>query len=100
MFDPRQKAIFEHYGLDHQLGKLVEEARELIEAAEAYRKTKSPAAWPHLLEEFADVLNVGDQLVSHMGFWWLVEKIRDEKIERQLKRMAEEEACKENDGPL
>ena len=100
MFDPRQKAIFEHSGPEHQLKKLIEEARELIEAVDAYSSTKSKEAWPHVLEEMADVINVIDQFAGYTEAWPLIEAIRDRKIERQLKRMAKEEACRKNDGPL
>lgn len=100
MIDPRQQAIFAHYGMDHQLEKFSEEARELVEAIEAYRATKKPQDFLHLLEEFADVLNVGDQIASCTGPWAVINEIREKKIERQLKRIEREKACKENDGPL
>ena len=74
--------------------------RELIEAVDAYSSTKSKEAWPHVLEEMADVINVIDQFAGYTEAWPLIEAIRDRKIKRQLKRMAKEEACRKNDGPL
>lgn len=87
--DPRLKKIADHYGFDAQAEKSIEEMAELIVEIKHHDNYMSA------IEELADVKIMIDQLV------YLVRKDQENaeyfdyesnfKIERQLKRIAEEE---------
>ena len=81
-----QQRIIRHYGYDNQLGKLVEELREL-EQVILYEASNVE----HLKEEIADVLNLIEQIVDYQGWNDDIEEIKEYKIRRQIGRM-------ENDG--
>lgn len=89
MLDPRQKAIFDHYGFHHQLEKLKEECRELIEAVDAFQK-EPLLNWTHVEEEMADVLNLIDQFSGRLYARMRIDEIRERKIARQIERMEKE----------
>lgn len=97
MLDPRQKAIFDHYGFPHQLDKLREECLELVEAIDDF-KAQPVLNWTHVEEEMADVLNVIGQFCGGGLARMRVDDIRDQKLDRQIKRIREEEACAKKDG--
>lgn len=95
--DPRLKKIADYYGFDSQAEKAIEEMAELIVAIKNLKKNDGNEA-DHLVnffEELADVKIMVDQLI------YLHDKTAPEdndvesevefKIERQLKRIAEEE---------
>ena len=77
-----QQRIIRHYGYDNQLGKLVEELREL-EQVILYDSSNTE----HLKEEIADVLNLIEQIVDYQGWNDDVEDIKEYKIARQIRRM-------------
>lgn len=95
--DPRLKKIADHYGFDAQAEKAIEEMAELIVAIKHLKKLDGNEAdyLVHFVEELADVKIMIDQLV------FLVRQgeecaasfdLQTEyKIERTLRRIAEEE---------
>lgn len=98
--DPRLKAIADHYGFDAQTEKAIEEMAELIVAIKNLYKHEGSwvAQVKNFAEELADVKIMIDQLVylyeeSALGASDLKPEI-EFKIERQLKRIAEEELSK------
>lgn len=95
--DPRLKIIADHFGFQAQAEKAIEEMAELMVEIKHIEKRSENSAYDYvrLIEELADVKIMIDQLV------FLVrqgEECADSfdlqteyKIERQLKRIAEEE---------
>ena len=91
MRDERVEKIADHYGLENQIKKLIEESRELITAAVAYLLfEKTEERKDHLIEEAADVAIVIAQIVyllksdEKMSIWI------DYKLDRTVKRMEAE----------
>lgn len=93
--------IADTYGLESQLRQLQEECGELVVAVnklcrkkESNEKCKEYKtfreymdSFNHLAEEIADVENMVSQVKYLMQFELMVEKVRDEKIKRQLARI-------------
>lgn len=84
------KKIADHYGLSHQLMKTVEELNELsIECAKSWEKAEITI---DLISEIADVLVMITQILYLSKFDWNdVEEIMEYKVDRQLRRIKEEE---------
>ena len=82
------KQIFEHYGEEKQLDKLLEESEELIEATMKYQEDKSEANLNHLAEEMADVEIMLRQIKAVVGD--KVDEFIQYKLTRQLKRIENE----------
>lgn len=80
-----KRRIIEHYGYEHQLGKLIEELRELQDAIIYTTQDEE-----HIKEEMADVLNVIDQIVEYKGWAADIYCIKQFKIDRQIKRIESE----------
>lgn len=75
------KLIFDHYGEENQLNKLIEECSELIRAIS--RKDKV-----NILEEVADVQVLIDQFViKDPKFDYSIKLLKVDKVERQIKRI-------------
>lgn len=91
MTDERYDRIIVYYGFYHQSQKLCEECGELISAMMKYNIEPYAKQQEHLLEELADVQVVWRQMVAFLGAEKIVEKIMNDKLERQLKRIEEEE---------
>lgn len=89
--------IANHYGLEHQLVKTVEELNELsLECAKSYRDGSITV---NLINEISDVLVMLYQLV-HLGQieWKDVIEVMEFKVDRQLGRIYKElEDGKEED---
>ena len=83
------KQIFEHYGEENQLDKLLEETEDLIEATMKYQEDKSEANLNHLAEEIADVEIMLRQIKAITGD--KVDEFVQYKLNRQLKRIEQEE---------
>lgn len=83
------RKIAEHYGLRHQLLKLREEARELIDALDEFDHS-NPEAIDHIVEEAADVHVVTQQIVFLLDAQEAFEEMQSFKVHRQLKRMKDE----------
>lgn len=80
--------ISEHYGLSDQLGQTKKELLELIEAIEDYEKSPSIEHYNHVSEEIADVENMTFQIKMLMKSENAVNKIKQFKVDRQLRRIA------------
>ena len=82
--------IADHYGLNHQLMKMVEELNELaLECAKSWKKAEITT---YLISEIADVLVMITQIMYLGKFDWKdVKAIMEYKVDRQLGRISEEE---------
>ena len=93
-------AIISHYGVKHQLKKLIEEVYELIEAAlihECGAGYSDEQAVAHIAEELADCHVILEQLRQHYKVDAdELKKNYDMKIARQLARMVNERREHEN----
>lgn len=99
--EDNEKEIIDHYGLRHQLKYLFSEIYELTEAIieqdiysqiGAYEGNKV-AFKKHTTEEFADVEHILDQIALKLEIARNeVLKVKEQKAERQLKRIEEEKA--------
>lgn len=76
----KQLQIINYYGVEAQKEKLKEEMTEL---AYAYSEE-------NYIEEIADVLNVIQGIVYFMGWEKQILQIQEQKLDRQLKRIAAE----------
>ena len=94
MLDSELLLIANHYGAESQLDQLTEEMAELIVAInhfKRFRKTDNAGiAAENLLEEIADVDLVLSQVKHLLGCRYEVERIKEQKIQRQLERIAKE----------
>lgn len=101
MTDWRIKHIFAHYGKEHQLEKLLEEAYELQEATrnllwliKAYqcadKDERIEKAVDHLAEEISDVRIMCEQIEHGLGIYGKCDYQRKYKLERQIERINEE----------
>ena len=81
--------IINHYGILPQHVVAMEEMAECIKAIS--KVIRNPNAKDNLLEELADVQIMTEQLIEIYGVQEEIAKIKQEKFERQLKRI-------ENDG--
>ena len=79
--------VAEHYGLEAQLEKAVEELTELIEAINGRFFDGDHG----ILSEVSDVYNMLDQLCILTGEGDTVRQIAEQKMIRTIKRMEEEE---------
>ena len=87
-------AIMQHYGAEHQKDILIEECAELIQATEKSRRLDDrPELTADMVEELADVQIMIMQFESIMGYYWseLFERTVEEKLQRQMDRIREEE---------
>ena len=79
------KQIADHYGFTSQADMLVEESAEFTVALNKLRRGYSDA-YEHIKEEVADVLVIAYQL-RHLLGTESIDKIMEEKIQRQLERI-------------
>ena len=93
--DERLKRIADHYGLNDQADKLVEEMAELMVAITHLKKRHENAAdyMDNFVEELADVRIVVEQLIYLLGDDYRSDFDREieSKIKRTLARMQVEE---------
>ena len=82
--------ILDHYGIEHQKAKTIEELAELIVAIQKNLLSDTDGLSREVLEEIADVQIMILQLLSYAGEFSKVYEIMDQKIERQLNRIKEE----------
>lgn len=85
----KQTKVYDHYGLDHQLGKLEEECMELALAIKRFRyNPKIQQGSINVVEEMADVLNLIEQISdnnSNIGrdlHTW-----KEHKVNREIERI-------------
>lgn len=76
----------EKWGLSLQLGMLTEECAELIQAVNKYNRGKGI---DNLVEEIADVEIMTEQINHVMYLKYMVQKVKEQKLQR-LKKMLEE----------
>ena len=88
--DTRIKTIADHYGIKKQMRQLAEECSELaVEASHSARKGTTVK----IIEEMADVEIMIEQIVYLAKIDRKdIDEVIDYKIERQLKRIKEEES--------
>lgn len=86
--DERIKQIAEYYGYESQIDQTCEECGEFIVARSKVRRNV-PGAWDNLVEEVADLSIMVDQMKLIIGED-KINKIREQKIGRQLDRIAQE----------
>lgn len=86
--DNRLKKIADYYGFTSQADMLTEEAAEFTVALNKLRRGHADA-YEHIKEEVADVLVIAYQLRHLLGAE-SIDKIIEEKVERQLGRIREE----------
>ena len=88
--------IAHHYGPDHQLKKLFEEAEELLEALrDVMDNGADEKRADHLIEEIGDVFNVGEQIALLLDREDLLTMSRAFKVNRQLRRIQKENLISE-----
>ena len=80
------KQIADHYGLRTQMRQLVEEMAELTQVICKSERYDLETVRDHLVEEVADVSIVLEQVEYLLGDN-RIEQIREEKIERQIRRI-------------
>ena len=88
--DPRIIRIAEHYGYEAQREQLIEECSEAILAAQKCKRHGSKDNFEALCGEVADVLIMAQQMRLLMSTT-LIDRIVNEKLERQLGRIENEE---------
>ena len=80
--------IIEHYGTEHQLVKLAEEAGELVQASLKYVDKPSTLTLANLIEEMADVALLTEQVKIMFNISDSeLETIMMEKVEREGRRI-------------
>nr|DAW57661.1 MAG TPA: nucleoside triphosphate pyrophosphohydrolase [Caudoviricetes sp.] len=82
--------ILDHYGIEHQKAKTIEELAELIVALQKNLLSDTDGLSREVLEEIADVEIMILQLLSYKGEFSIVYEIIDQKLGRQLDRIKEE----------
>ena len=86
--------IADHYGLQHQLNKTVEELIELVQAIQDYSfklgMRDDEISTEHVAEEIADVTIMLDQLQYLLECKETVDLYREVKIDRQIGRIKAE----------
>ena len=85
--------IAANYGEDHQLNKLLEELGEAVTAVSRFTSERTSERLGELSAELADVLVLVDQLASfYPDLPRGIDAYRKAKVQRQLKRIEEENA--------
>lgn len=82
--------ILDHYGIEHQKAKTIEELAELIVALQKNLLTDTEELTSEILEEIADIQIMILQLLSHKGEYSKVYEIMDYKLNRQIERIKAE----------
>ena len=86
--DNQIKQIAEYYGYESQIDQMCEECAEFIVARSKVRRNV-PGSWDNLIEEIAGISIMVDQMKLIIGEE-SINKIRDEKLNRQIERIAKE----------
>lgn len=83
--------IMEHYGIQHQLFKLIEELTEAQHEAVKMLTKKKDRNISDFISELADVQVMIDQIIQYYGAYDFFEDTYDFKVRRTLKRIADEQ---------
>lgn len=89
--DLRIEQIAAHYGFTSQADIAIEECGELIQAVCKFRRGYSEERYTNLLEEIADVYIMARQMRYLLGYE-SIDKIIEDKLSRQMRRIADESA--------
>lgn len=84
------RQILNHYGLQHQKSKAIEELGELIVALQKDLLSGKDGLSKDVLEEIADVHIMLSQLLDDEGDKTQVSLIVDRKLKRQIRRIDKE----------
>ena len=90
----KQLSIINHYGVENQKKKLIEELDELKEALLENNDEM------HVIEEMADVLNVMQQIIYKMDYETQILEMQEYKLDRQIKRIYRENRKEKIDGKM
>ena len=91
--------IADHYPRSSQMGVAQEECAELIQAISKVRRLGiNGETLDHMAEEIADVRIMCAQLVAILGLNEAVSRNIDQKLDRQMKRIAEGDTAYETTG--
>lgn len=83
----KQRKIFNHYGLDHQLEKLEEECLELALGI-LHRDKPGNENFRNIVEEMADVKNLIEQIELQVPYFKKgINLMTKYKVERELERI-------------
>lgn len=88
------RKILNHYGLQHQKAKTIEELGELIVALQKDLLAGTEGLSQEVLEEIADVHIMITQLLDDEADKTQVSLIVDRKLKRQVRRMNDERGYK------
>jgi len=94
MIKEQARQILNHYGLQHQKAKTIEELGELIVALQKDLLAGTEDLSPEVLEDIADVHIMITQLLDDEADKTQVSLIVDRKLKRQIRRIEKE---KENE---
>ena len=95
MIEEQAKQILNHYGMQHQKAKAIEELAELIVALQKDILEGKEQHSRAVLEEIADVHIMLTQMLDDEGDKTMVSLIVDKKLKRQLRRIkAEKDSSK------
>lgn len=91
MLDKRKlEFIFKHYGLENQIEKLEEEARELCFELMEMHYNYETIINHDFIEEMADVYVMLSQFMTVPEYKEKILKVANQKIDRQLRRIHKE----------
>lgn len=90
MIKEQARQILNHYGLQHQKAKTIEELGELIVALQKDLLSGKDGLSQDVLEEIADVHIMIAQLLDDEGDKTTVSLIVDKKLKRQMRRIKAE----------
>jgi len=85
--------IFDHYGVEIQTDKLIEEIQELLIEAVKFKdvENKNAESFEKVMQEYADVRNLMGQFIYEYKMACEVNTYMDYKQSRQLRRIYFEE---------
>ena len=96
--DERIKKIADYYGYESQMDMLCEECGEFVQARNKLRRNVD-GAYQNCLEEIADIAIMVEQMKLICGAD-RIEQIMNEKLDRQIKRICDEEGLCERYYPV
>lgn len=83
----KRSKIMDHYGIQAQLFKMIEELTEAQTEVIKMVSGKPDKSIDHLIEELADVALMTDQIVEHYGMRGKFDEVYAYKLNRTLERI-------------